>query len=95
METSFPSLTSPLISLSKNLIFKRGFPGSASSKESDCQCMRHRRCRLDPSVEKMKKEMATYSSILAGITPWTEEAGGLQSMESQRVGHNSATEYSY
>ena len=57
--------------------------------------MRHRRCRLDPSVEKRKKEMATHSSILAGVTPWTEEAGGLQSMESQRVEHNSATEYSY
>ena len=29
-----------------------------------------------------------HSSILAGIIPWTEEAGGLRSMESQRVRHN-------
>ena len=32
------------------------------------------------------EETATHSSILAWRTPWTEEPGGLQSMESQRVG---------
>ena len=32
------------------------------------------------------EETATHSSILAWRTPWTEESGGLQSMESQRVG---------
>ena len=32
--------------------------------------------------------MATHSSILAWKIPWTEEPGGLQSMGSQRVGHN-------
>ena len=32
--------------------------------------------------------MATHSSILAGRIPWTEEPGGLQSMESQRFGHD-------
>ena len=32
--------------------------------------------------------MATHSSVLAWRIPWTEEHGGLQSMESQRVGHN-------
>ena len=32
--------------------------------------------------------MATQSSILAWIIPWTEEPGGIQSMGSQRVGHN-------
>ena len=32
--------------------------------------------------------MATYSSILEWRIPWTEEPGGLQSMGSQRVGHN-------
>ena len=32
--------------------------------------------------------MATHSSILALKIPWTEELGGLQSMGSQRVGHN-------
>ena len=36
--------------------------------------------------------MATHSNILARIIPWTGEPGGLQSMGSQRVGHDLATE---
>ena len=32
--------------------------------------------------------MATHSSILAWRIPWTEETGGLQSIESQRVRHD-------
>ena len=36
----------------------------------------------------LEKGKATHSSILAWKTPWTEEPGGLQSMESQRIGHN-------
>ena len=39
----------------------------------------------------MEKEMANHSSILAWKISWTEEPGGLQSMGSQRVGHNWAT----
>ena len=38
--------------------------------------------------DSLKKELATHSSILAWRTPWTEEPGGLQSMGSQRVGHD-------
>ena len=34
------------------------------------------------------KEMATHSSVLAWRIPWTEDPGGLQSMGSQRVGHD-------
>ena len=41
--------------------------------------------------DPLKKEMAIHSSILAWRIPWTEEPGGLQSMRSQRVGHNWAT----
>ena len=37
--------------------------------------------------DTLEKEMATHSSILAWEIPWLEEPGGLQSMESQRVGH--------
>ena len=36
----------------------------------------------------LEKGMATHSSILAWRIPWTEEPGGLQSMGSQRVGHD-------
>ena len=32
--------------------------------------------------------MAAHSSVLARIVPWTEESGGLQSMGSQRFGHD-------
>ena len=37
--------------------------------------------------DALEKGMATHSSILAWRIPWTEEPGGLQSMESQRVRH--------
>ena len=37
--------------------------------------------------------MATHSSILTWKISWTREPGGLQSMGSQRVGHDLATEY--
>ena len=36
----------------------------------------------------LEKGMATYSSILAWRIPWTEEPGRLQSIGSQRVGHD-------
>ena len=43
--------------------------------------------REDP----LEKEMATHSSTLAWRIPWREESGRLQSMGSQRVGHDWAT----
>ena len=36
----------------------------------------------------LEKEMATHSNVLAWRIPGTEEPGGLQSMGSQRVGHD-------
>ena len=36
----------------------------------------------------LEKGLATHSSILAWRISWTEEPGGLQSMGSQRVGHD-------
>ena len=36
----------------------------------------------------LEKGMATFSNILAWRIQWTEEPGGLQSMGSQRVGHD-------
>ena len=41
--------------------------------------------------DPLEKEMATHSSILAWKISWTEEPGGLQSMGSQRVSHDRAT----
>ena len=40
--------------------------------------------REDP----LEKRMATHYSIFAWEIPWTEEPGGLQSMVSQRLGHD-------
>ena len=42
-------------------------------------------------VRPLEEEMTTHSSILAWRIPWTEKPGGLQSMGSQKVGHNWAT----
>ena len=43
--------------------------------------------REDP----LEKEMAIHSSTIAWKIPWTEEPGRLQSLRSQRVGHDGAT----
>ena len=41
--------------------------------------------------DPLEKEMAIHSRTIAWKIPWTEEPGGLQSMGSQRVGHDWAT----
>ena len=41
------------------------------------------------SESLLEKGMVTHSSILAWRIPWTEEPGGLQSMGSRGVGHDS------
>ena len=38
--------------------------------------------------DPLEEEMAIHSSILAWRIPWTEKSGGLQSVGSQRVGHD-------
>ena len=49
-------------------------------------------CREDTDNERgydpLEEEMAAHSNIPAWRIPWTEEPGGLQSMGSQRVGHD-------
>ena len=48
-----------------------------------------KRLESGPWVQKIPEEgMATHFSIPAQTISWTEEPGGLQSMESQRVRHN-------
>ena len=44
--------------------------------------------------DPLEKEMAAHSSILAWKIPWMEEPGRLQSMGSQRVGHDLMTSLS-
>ena len=45
--------------------------------------------------DPLEEEMATHSSTLAWRIPWREEPGRLQSMGSQRVGHDWATSLHY
>jgi len=63
-----------------------GFPGGSDGKESACNA--GDRVQSLGQEDPLEKEMATNSSILARRIPWTEEPGGLQSMELQRVGHD-------
>ena len=71
-------------------IWSWGFPGGSESKESACNC---RRPGFNPWVGKipLEKGMATHSSILAWLIPWTEQGGGLQSTGCIRVRYNRAT----
>ena len=65
---------------------------SLGGSEGKSVCLQCGRPRLDPWVRKMlEKEMAIHSSTVAWKIPWTEESGRLQSMGSQRVGHDWAT----
>ena len=59
-----------------------GLPYSSDGKESACNTG-------DLGWEdSLEKQMATYSNILTWRIPWTEEPGRLQSVESQKAGHD-------
>ena len=69
-----------------SLRFNVGFPGGSDSK--NLPAVQETWVQSLGQEDPLKKGMATYSSILAWRVPWTEEHGGLQSMGSQRVGHD-------
>ena len=50
--------------------------------------MRETQVRSLGQEDPLEKEMAIHSSTIAWKIPWTEELGRLQSMGSQRVGHD-------
>ena len=60
-----------------------GFPGGSVVK--NLPVMQEMQVRFLGWEDPLEKEMATHSSILAWGTPWTEEPGGLQPMESQEL----------
>ena len=66
-------------------VVSMGFPGGSAVKNPPA--MQGTWVRSRGQEDPLKKGMAAHSSILAWRIPWTEEPGGLQSMESQRVGH--------
>jgi len=82
------------VDLGLNWINTGGFPGGSDGKASACNAGDP---GSSPGSEKspgegndnpLQKEMTTHSSTLAWKIPWTEEPCRLQSMGSQRVGHN-------
>ena len=69
-----------------------GFSDGTSGKEFTCQRRRHKRCGFDPWVGKIpwRRKWQPTPGILSWEIPWTEEPGGLQSIELQRVGYDQA-----
>ena len=66
-----------------------GFPGGSAVKNPPAkQEMQETWVRSLGWEETLEEEVATHSSIPSRRISWTEEPGGLQSMGSQRVGHD-------
>ena len=69
--------------------FPKGFPGGSAVKNLPAmQEMQETWVQSLGWKYPLKEGMATHFSILAWRIPWTEDPGGLQSMESQRVGQD-------
>ena len=69
------------------LNYKWVFPGGAVVKESTCQCRRH---GFDPWVGKIiwRRKWQPTPVFLPGESHRWKEPGGLQSIRSQRMGHD-------
>ena len=65
-----------------------GMPPLVAQTVKRLSTMRETWVRSLGGEDLLEKEMATHSSILAWKIPWMEESGRLQSMVSQRVGHD-------
>ena len=61
-------------------MYTGGFPGGSDGKVSACNA--------GGGEDPLEKEMAIHSSTLAWKIPWMEDHDRLQSMGSQRVGHD-------
>ena len=71
--------------------FISSFPILASLVAQTVKClpaMRETRVQFLGREDPLEKEMAIHSSTLAWKIPWTEEPDRLQSVRSQRVGHD-------
>ena len=63
--------------------YSRGFPGGSDGKESAHSA--GDQVQSLGQEDPLEKGMATHSSILAWEIPWTEQPGGLQSMDLQET----------
>ena len=76
-------------SISMHCRDRSGLPQWLSGKETACNAGDTGDTDLIlGSGSSLEEGMATHSSILAWRIPWTEDPGGLQSVELQRVRHN-------
>ena len=71
---------------SRVTMFQSDFPGGSDGKASVYDA--GDQGSIPGLGRSLGEGMATHSSTLAWRIPWTEEPGGLQSMGSQRVGHD-------
>ena len=92
----FTSLQNKSTEFIKRCLWDCGLPTWLSGKESSCQMHETQETQVWSlgREEPLEEEMTTLSSTLAWKIPWTKEPGGLQSMGSQRVGHDWETEQS-
>ena len=95
-ETYFLKCLMIFIRVNRSDIFREkcillGFPGDSVVKNHPAK----QETWFPPLGRKdpLEVEMATHSSIFAREIPWTEELGGLESMESQRARHDWVTEH--
>ena len=70
------------------MIYDKYVASLVAQRLKNLPAMRETWVRFLGREDPLEKEMATHSSILAWRIPWMEEPGGLQSMGSQRVGHD-------
>ena len=63
-----------------------GFPSGSVVKNPPA--MQEAQVQSQGREDSLEEGVASHSSILAWRIPWTEESGGLQSIGSQRVGHD-------
>ena len=75
-------------SLCPELLSSKGWASLVAQTVKRLPAMRETRVRFLGWEDPLEKEMAIHSSTLAWKIPWTEEPDRLQSMGSQRVGHD-------
>ena len=78
----------PLNCTVKNDFVKRLWASPVAQRVKRLRAMQETQVQSLGREDPLEKGMATHSSTLAWRIPWTEEAGGLQSMGLQRVGHD-------
>ena len=61
---------------------------SSGSVVKNLLAMQERRVQSLGREDPLEEGMAAHSSILAWEIPWTEEPGGLQSVELRRIRHD-------